>query len=145
MWRNKRLLLVASLILLLLSVWAFMVWRKAEATANLTPELVVSAFQDAGLEVDNAQYMTSYPGAILPGEYGISFSTRVYGETCNVYIVSYAGNGQAKESVSEINGLDSRMGGYYADAFRRGSIILVVSSQNEEIARRLNRVFQAIR
>ncbi|MCP4609884.1 MAG: hypothetical protein GY845_14345 [Planctomycetes bacterium] len=140
MWEKsnlKRCLVLALLVIVLtLSVWGFMVLRSWLETqdnqdnVDLTPESIVKAFQDTGIEVSSVQSMDTYSGPVLPGEYGIELTALTEGEAFTVSVVWYASSKDAKESASSINRFSRKIGyASYGCAFRRGNVVLITSGK----------------
>ena len=138
---NKRILViiviaVLGLVPLLLGLWVRAAYRETQVAANLTPELIVRAFQDAGVETNDVQDMDYYPGPMSSGERGISFTTHANdGETFAVLVVMYTNIKEARQAMVVVNEMNQRMNGTYGYAFYRGPITLVVGTYDEGVAR----------
>ena len=151
MWSNlagdrKGILLTISLVLVVsfIAFWALQHWRDAQTAATLTPEAALLAMQDAGFETENVQDISYYPGPMTTGERGIEFYTHVERETYHVLVVQYASSKEARQVTREINALNQRMEGGYAQALHRGSIILHVYPSDRDVAEALNDVLKGI-
>jgi hypothetical protein len=143
-WTRKELWLVV-LMIVFLSIWAFKSWWEARIAANLTPDLVIKAFQDAGFEINNVQSMDYYPGPMPPGINGLKFSTYEHDEIFDVLVVLYADDREAKQVATAVNNLNQRMDGQYGYAFNRGPIVLQVGAYDKNVAREFNVVLKAIK
>jgi len=129
----KFTLALMILLVLLLLVLVFLVvrsWLETQDTADLTPESIIRAFQDTGIEVSSMQPMDTYPGPMLPGEYGIKLTALTEGEAFTVSVVWYASSKDARESALSINRFSRKIGyASYGCAFRRGSVVLITSGK----------------
>ncbi len=146
---NKGILVIvviAVLVLafLLVGFWVRTAYREARVAANLTPELVVRAFQDAGFEVNDLRDMNYYPGPMSPGERGVRFASCADDEVFTVLVVMYTNAEEARRAVIVVNEMNQRMGGTYGYAFYRGPIALVVGTRDEGIATEFSAVLKAI-
>jgi hypothetical protein len=145
-WICSRLPLFGMCLLLIvivaLGLWFIRIQRE-KAAVNLTPELVVETFEDAGFEVNNLHKMTDYPGPMSPGKRGLRFSGILDGENIDILIVLYTDRGEARQVASAVNELNQRMHGGYGCAFYRGYIVLQAYPCSKEIANKCNKVLQS--
>jgi len=144
----KKRLLLAFFVIVILSVWGFIVlrsWFEAREAGDITPESVVRAFQDAGYRVSNVQETDDYPGPMAIPEYGIRFNISKNDAVFDVLVVSYDEQERARRSAIAVNDLDRRMNGGYTYAFYRGVVLVQIFPSDKDMGRELNAVLKAIR
>lgn len=135
---------ILALVLLLVGFWVRAAYREAQIAANLTPELVVRAFQDAGYRVINVRETDEHPGPMGIPEYGIRFDIYVNNTVFDVLVVAYDEQERAQRSAIAVNDLDRRMNGGYSYAFYRGVVLVQIFPSDKGVGRELNAVLKTI-
>ncbi len=139
--------LVGFILLVLIAVSSLLVFwvqREAKVAATLTPESVVEAFRATEFEVYDVQEMHTYSAPLAPGERGISFSVDTSHGTIRAYAILYSSIEEAnrvKSSITDFNRLMNNQCGY---GFRRGSVILLVATTEEQIVQQFKTIFMSI-
>jgi len=137
-------MLLVLLILLALGFWAHEARREAQVVVDLTPETVVRAFQDAGYRISDVRETDDYPGPMALPEHGIRFNIHVNSTLFSVLVVSYDEQERARRSAIAINELDQRMGGGYAYAFYRGTVLIQIFPSDKRMGDELDAVLEAM-
>ncbi len=133
------LLLVTGILLAILFLNRYLLLR---GKGDISPESVVTAFRDAGLEISQLQSIDYYPGPLKPGNEGLKFLTKKGQETFNVLVILYTEPLDAQQSADAVNELNQRMKGQFGYAYYRGSTLLLVGSYKQSTADKINRIMQ---
>jgi hypothetical protein len=124
--------------------------QQVHLSPQLTPELVVQAFQKANYEIidlregSSEDYKDWYaPGGQLP-ERVLKFSTfgKTQAEPTKVLLLMFATDQQAEELRKSEEGLRECMGGNYGVTFRRGRV-LMQPGRNLVVVKEFNALFRA--
>ncbi len=109
---------------------------------RLTSTEFTAAWEDSpDVQVDEIHQLTYYPGPMAAGEEGVGIVGRFGDRDFEALIVEYRDCATASTVTSSVNQLDERMGGTFGQAFRKGTIVVLIDAGD---ARTSRAIFEAM-